>query len=67
MTSHNHNSDVKTTVLAETDNYMLWMAEEPEGETTYNLELGSVTLHMFKEEWDEFLKLVRGAARKAEG
>lgn len=49
----------QTKVIAETDNYLAWEAEEPDGETTYHLELNNVTLHFFKEEWDEFLKLVR--------
>ncbi len=48
----------QTQVIAETDNYLAWQAEEPDGETTYHLELNNVTLHFFKEEWDEFLKLV---------
>lgn len=57
---HNHSADeVKTTTIAETDNFMIWTAEDGEGEATYNLELGNVTLHFFKEEWDEFVKLVR--------
>ncbi len=51
--------EIKTITLAETQNYMVWTAEEPDGETTYNVELGSVTLHFFKEEWDEFLQLIR--------
>jgi len=51
--------EIKTSTLAETQNYMVWTAEEPDGETTYNVELGSVTLHFFKEEWDEFLSLIR--------
>ena len=42
-------------VLAETEDYSVWRAEEPDGETTYHLELGSVTLHFFVEEWEEFL------------
>ncbi len=49
----------KTITLAETENYLAWKAEEPDGETTYHLELNNVTLHFFAEEWDEFLKLVR--------
>jgi hypothetical protein len=48
-----------TDVIAETDNYIAWLAEEPDGETTYHLELNNVTLHFFKEEWGEFLELVR--------
>ncbi|MCS7246640.1 MAG: hypothetical protein NZ840_00160 [Anaerolineales bacterium] len=49
----------ETMVLAETDNYLAWQAQEPDGETTYHLELNNVTLHFFQEEWDEFLALVR--------
>lgn len=45
-------------ILAETENFSLWQAEEPDGETTYHLELGSATVHFFHEEWDEFLELI---------
>lgn len=47
-----------TNTIAETDNFLAWQAEEPDGETTYHLELNNVTLHFFKEEWQEFLDLV---------
>jgi hypothetical protein len=53
----NNGREPKTETLAETDNYMVWKAEEPDGETTYHVELNSVTLHFFEEEWDEFSKL----------
>ena len=46
-----------TTTIAETENYLAWRANEPDGESTYHLELNNVTLHFFKEEWQEFLKL----------
>jgi hypothetical protein len=49
----------QTDTLAETDNFLAWKADEPDGETTYHLELNNVTLHFFKEEWDEFLELIR--------
>jgi hypothetical protein len=49
----------ETKTLAETENYLIWQADEPDGETTYHVELNNVTLHFFKEEWDEFLTLVR--------
>jgi len=52
-------TEPKTSTLAETENYLAWKAEEPDGETTYHLELNNVTMHFFKEEWDEFLQLVR--------
>ena len=54
----------KTDTLAETENYMAWKAEEPDGETTYHLELNAVTLHFFQEEWDEFLELARSLQSK---
>ncbi len=53
----------KTDVIAETDNYLAWKADEPDGETTFHLELNNVTLHFFKEEWEEFLKLVRAVLK----
>ena len=53
------NPEPKTDVIAETDEYMAWRAEEPDGETTYHLELNSVTVHFFQEEWDEFINLAR--------
>ncbi|GIV66008.1 MAG: hypothetical protein AB1457_00295 [Chloroflexota bacterium] len=57
----------KTETIAETDNYMAWQAEEPDGETTYHLELNNVTLHFFTEEWEEFLQLARAIIRDADG
>jgi hypothetical protein len=53
------NLEPKTDTMAETENYLAWKAEEPDGETTFHLELNNVTLHFFKEEWEEFLQLVR--------
>lgn len=52
-------TEPKTETLAETESFLAWKAEEPDGETTYHLELNNVTVHFFKEEWDEFLELVR--------
>ena len=50
--------DVRTETLAETNNYLVWKAEEPDGEFTFHLELGSVTVHFFQEEWQELLELI---------
>lgn len=55
-------TDPQTKVIAETDEYLAWRADEPDGEVTYHLELNNVTLHFFQEEWDEFLKLARALA-----
>ncbi len=55
----NNGKEPITATLAETANYMIWKADEPDGETTYHIELNSVTVHFFKEEWEEFIKLVK--------
>ena len=54
-----NNQEPKTQTIAETDNYLAWRADEPDGETTFHLELNNITLHFFQEEWTEFLDLVR--------
>ena len=48
----------KTTVIAETDNFLAWRAEEQD-ETTYHLDINNVTVHFFKEEWEEFIDLIK--------
>ena len=54
-------------ILAETDNYSIWEADEPEGEVTYHLELGNVTVHLFREELLEVLTLTREAEQRVAG
>lgn len=54
-----NNDEPKTETLAETENFLAWMAEEPDGETTYHIELNNVTVHFFDEEWQEFLELAK--------
>jgi hypothetical protein len=55
----NNNNGPQTETIAETDNFLAWKAEEPDGETTYHIELNNVTVHFFNEEWTEFLQLVK--------
>ena len=55
----NNSNDPKTETIAETDNFLAWKADEPDGETTYHIELNSVTVHFFEEEWKEFIQLTR--------
>ena len=52
-------TELPTALLGESANMSAWQVDEPDGETTYHLELNQVTLHFFREEWDEFLELVR--------
>ncbi|MBT3240951.1 MAG: hypothetical protein HON98_12290 [Chloroflexi bacterium] len=51
--------DMKTKTLAETENYIAWEVEEPDGEITYHLQLNNLTVHFFKEEWGELLELIQ--------
>jgi hypothetical protein len=53
------NPEPTTETIAETDNFQAWKANEPDGEVTYHLELNNVTLHFFREEWLEFLELIK--------
>lgn len=57
--NNNNSNEPFTETIAETDNFLAWKAEEPDGETTYHVELNNVTVHFFEEEWTEFLQLVR--------
>jgi hypothetical protein len=52
-------ANVETSTLSETSNFIVWKAVEPDGEETFHLELGTVTVHFFAEEWVEFMELVQ--------
>lgn len=53
---------IPTDMLAESDNFAVWLSKEPDGETVYHVELGSLTLHFFEEEWQEFSGLISATA-----
>ncbi len=59
-----NDQEPKTYTLVETENNSIWRAEEPDGETTYYLQLNNVTINFFQEEWNEFLDLVRELVRQ---
>lgn len=54
-----------TETICETDHYIAWYADEPDGERTYHLELNNVTLHFFAEEWQEFIKLATALVKSS--
>ena len=56
---NSNNNGPQTETIAETDNFLAWKAEEPDGETTYHIELNNVTVHFFEEEWNEFMQLIK--------
>lgn len=51
--------EVQTESLSVTENYAAWVSVDPDGEITYHIELGTITVHLFPEEWDEVVKLIR--------
>jgi hypothetical protein len=61
------NDEIPTDTLAETSNYVAWLSDEPDGETVFHLELGTITLHFFREEWDELVSLIDKARRGVDG
>lgn len=58
MNKEINEQDIDTEVIAETENFLAWRADEPDGESTYHLELNNLTVHFFHEEWTEFLNLM---------
>jgi hypothetical protein len=58
MNKEINEQDIDTEVIAETENFLAWRADEPDGESTYHLELNNLTVHFFQEEWTEFLNLM---------
>lgn len=58
MTNDPH---IPTETLVESENYMIWVSQEPDGETVFHIDLGPVTVHLFQEEWEEFVKTVNAA------
>lgn len=57
-------NDVKIVTIAETELCAAWKAEEPDGETTYNLQINNVTINFFEEEWKDFLSLARELVKR---
>ena len=52
--------EIPTQTLAESENFHIWASAEPDGETVYHIDVGAVTLHLFQEEFDDLLTLIRG-------
>jgi len=53
-----NDQNLDTEIIAETESFLAWRADEPDEESTYHLELNNLTVHFFEEEWKEFLQLV---------
>jgi hypothetical protein len=59
-------NEPKIETLMETENYVAWMSHEEDGAVVYHIELGSLTLHFFEEEWGELVELIDGAIEAIE-
>lgn len=59
------NENISVDTLAETESYVAWKSLEPDGETTWHIDVGNVTLHFFEEEWAEFQELTRQIAARS--
>ena len=57
------NSDNDSEILAETENLIAWRSRDDSG-FMYHLELGTLSLHLMPEEWDEFVVLITSAGTK---
>ncbi|MBN1312641.1 MAG: hypothetical protein JXB30_14590 [Anaerolineae bacterium] len=58
MTNNANFEDLPLELLAETENYAVLLGQDMEDEPVYNIELGSITLHLFEEEWAELVELI---------
>lgn len=47
-------------ILSETDNFAVWRSQDDDG-FLYHVELGSITLHLAADEFEELVVLVKGA------
>jgi hypothetical protein len=63
MSNDSNFDDMPLEVLAETESYAVLLGPDLDGEPVYNIELGSITLHLFQEEWAELVELISKASR----
>ena len=57
--SNKENEPLTMEILTETENFAVWRSQEDDG-YLYHIELGSITLHLSAEEWDELVVLIGG-------
>lgn len=58
----NREENVKT--LGESENYAIWVSNEPDlDEVIYHIEFQNVTIHLFEDEWEEFVSVVLQSVR----
>ena len=56
--------NMEVDMVAETENFAVWRSPDDEG-FIYHVELGSITLHLASDEWEELLELMSDANDKS--
>ncbi|HOA22782.1 MAG TPA: hypothetical protein PK801_07605 [Aggregatilineales bacterium] len=64
MAYEDPNEDMPLVLLAETENFAVLLGQDDDGEPVYNLEFGTFTVHLFREEWQELVELIKEADRR---
>jgi hypothetical protein len=62
VNTEQEDSGQESEILAETENLIAWRSRDETG-FIYHLELGTLSLHLMPEEWEEFASLVENASR----
>jgi hypothetical protein len=56
--------DTKIQTLGESENYTVWASDEADlNEVIYHIEINNVTVHLFQNEWEEFVDVMMQAMR----
>src|SRR5690606_25755003 len=66
MAYEDPNEDMPLVLLAETENFAVLLGQDDGGEPVYNLEFGTFTVHLFREEWQGLVELIKEADRRGE-
>jgi len=51
--------ETKINMIVESEDNFAYVAEEPDGELTYHLQINNVTLHFFAEEWQDTMTFLQ--------
>ena len=47
-------SNSEPEAIAQTENFVIWMVQDADGEPLYHLDINNLVIRFFTEEWDEF-------------
>ena len=47
-------SNSEPEAIAQTENFVIWMVQDADGEPLYHLDINNLVVRFFTEEWDEF-------------